>query len=234
MSVGAAVTAGLTLLSGAINGMTKGSQGGSSVDTQQIANNVSTGVNQEIKNANFTPDFVKNAKYTPNVQPKTAEAPKESFSDKFNKFKAGAKEVGDRVNTYANTAANVMGAASNMAPNNNMGTVQAPTIASDERLKEDLKKEDPIDCFAQIDAYLYKYTPEAQAMYGKDGTVNNDQNFGVMAQDLAQNPITAAAVEKDENGYLMLDGGRLSSINTAMISELCKKVQELENIIYGR
>lgn len=110
-------------------------------------------------------------------------------------------------------------------------------VASDERLKNILKTEDPIDCFAKIDAYLYKYTPEARSMYpdeSEGGGVNGDENFGVMAQDLAANPITAPAVEEDENGYLMLNGGRLSSINTAMISELCRKVQELEKAVYGR
>lgn len=114
--------------------------------------------------------------------------------------------------------------------------VELRDIHSDERLKRILRTEDPVDCFAKIDSYIYKYTPEARAMYGDEeqgGTVNGEENFGVMAQDLQKNPLTQAAVKEDENGYLMLDGGRLSSINTAMIAELCKKVKELEAAVYG-
>lgn len=140
----------------------------------------------------------------------------------------------------------LIGAAGNASKGNGTTNIQPAAtgdqtenqnVASDERLKNILKTEDPIDCFAKIDAYLYKYTPEARSMYpdeSEGGGVNGDENFGVMAQDLAANPITAPAVEEDENGYLMLNGGRLSSINTAMISELCRKVQELEKVVYGR
>lgn len=133
-----------------------------------------------------------------------------------------------------NGTINIQSAAQPAATGNQTGN---QNVASDERLKNILKTEDPIDCFAKIDAYLYKYTPEARSMYpdeSEGGGVNGDENFGVMAQDLAANPITAPAVEEDENGYLMLNGGRLSSINTAMISELCRKVQELEKAVYGR
>lgn len=115
--------------------------------------------------------------------------------------------------------------------------VELRDIHSDERLKRILRTEDPVDCFAKIDSYIYKYTPEARELYGDEehgGTVNDEENFGVMAQDLKENPLTQAAVKEDENGYLMLDGGRLSSINTAMIAELCKKVKELEAAVYGR
>lgn len=114
----------------------------------------------------------------------------------------------------------------------------AQPISSDERLKDiEAKDLDPIDCFAQIDSYLYRYKPGVVDAYNgqeKGSPVNDEQNFGVMAQDLQANPLTRAAVEEDNNGYLMLDGGRLSSINTAMIAELCKKVKELEEYIYGR
>jgi hypothetical protein len=55
-----------------------------------------------------------------------------------------------------------------------------------------------------------------------------------MAQELQGNPLTAPAVKTDEKGNLALDTGRLTSINTAMIAELCKKVMELEGQLYGR
>lgn len=131
-----------------------------------------------------------------------------------------------------------------MSPGGNAPQIQpqqvagGQPIASDENGKCDIRKEmegkDPIDIFAQIDAYLYKYKPEYQQEYAGTGMTNNEDNFGVMAQDLQANPITQAAVKEDSHGHLALDGSRLSSINTAMISELCKRIEDLESAIYGR
>lgn len=108
-------------------------------------------------------------------------------------------------------------------------------VMSDENLKEDIQKAGGvIPEFAEIDSFLYKYKPEAQEQYAGTGRVNNENNFGVMAQDLQQNPLTQATVVEDENGNLSVDGSRLATVNTAVISELCRKVMELENIVYGR
>lgn len=108
-------------------------------------------------------------------------------------------------------------------------------VMSDENLKEDVQEAGGIiPEFAEIDSYLYKYKPEAQEQYAGTGRVNNENNFGVMAQDLQQNPLTQATVIEDENGNLSVDGSRLATVNTAVISELCRKVMELENIVYGR
>lgn len=176
--------------------------------------------------------------------------------DKYNQLHGGDadgwkdKSVWEKVGTTLNNAYtdySIGSAAVNKITPPNAGVpggLQAPQVqtvqqvSSDEKLKDVISEDvDPIDCFAQIDSYLYRYKPEVVERYNghENGSpVNDDQNFGVMAQDLQANPLTAPAVKEDENGYLMLDGGRLSSINTAMIAELCKKVQELEEYIYGR
>ena len=108
-------------------------------------------------------------------------------------------------------------------------------ISSDEHLKENIEEAGGIiPMMAQIDSYLYNYKPEAQEEYAGTGMMNNDNNLGVMAQELQENPLTAPAVKTDEKGNLALDTGRLTSINTAMIAELCKKVMELEEQMYGR
>ena len=108
-------------------------------------------------------------------------------------------------------------------------------ISSDEQLKEDIEEAGGIiPMMAQIDSYLYKYKPEAQEEYAGTGMMNDDNNLGVMAQELQENPLTAPAVKTDAKGNLALDTGRLTSINTAMIAELCKKVMELEGQLYGR
>lgn len=121
----------------------------------------------------------------------------------------------------------------NTRKNTPIETKQYENTISDENLKDVQGNVDPIEAFSNIDAYLYKYKPEAQAMYGDEGKVNNEENFGVMAQELAENPLTAAAVNEDENGYLEVDGSRLSTMNTAVIGELCKRIMALEAQVYG-
>ena len=108
-------------------------------------------------------------------------------------------------------------------------------VSSDEKLKTGIEEAGGlVPLFSTIDSYLYKYKPEAQEEYAGTGMVNGDNNLGVMAQELQQNPLTQPAVKTDDKGNLALDTGRLTSINTAMIAELCKKVQAIEEQMYGR
>ena len=115
----------------------------------------------------------------------------------------------------------------------------APMV-SDERLKnrerlERIFQDDgAIDAFSKIDAFVYNYTDKAQKMYGKEKGVDNRPHFGPIAQDLAKNPVTSGTVHKDENGFLNVDTRQLSLTNTAMISQLARKVQELEERLGGR
>ncbi len=77
-----------------------------------------------------------------------------------------------------------------------------------------------------IDNYVYTYTDEAKEAY-PDQT-NGDVNIGPMAQDLEKNPITASAVQEDENGIKHVDGTRLALDAIAMISDMSKRISELE------
>lgn len=77
-----------------------------------------------------------------------------------------------------------------------------------------------------IDNYVYTYTDEAKEAY-PDQT-NGDVNIGPMAQDLEKNPITASAVKEDENGIKHVDGTRLALDAIAMISDMSKRISELE------
>lgn len=115
----------------------------------------------------------------------------------------------------------------------------APMV-SDERLKNKERLEQlfqgdgAIDAFSKIDAYVYKYNNKAQNLYGGQKGVDKETHFGPIAQDLAKNPVTNGTVHKDENGYLNVDTRQLSLTNTAMISQLARKVQELEEKLGGR
>lgn len=102
---------------------------------------------------------------------------------------------------------------------------------SDERLKElyGEKAPDLIECFKNIDAYMFKYKKEAQELYGKRCGVDDDKHVGVMAQELESNPATAAAVSTDENGYKEVDAKEMTLVNTAVLSEIAKKLDDMEN-----
>lgn len=114
-----------------------------------------------------------------------------------------------------------------------VGNYGAPMV-SDERLKRLFKDDGAIDAFSKIDAYVYKYNNKAQNLYGGQKGVDKETHFGPIAQDLAKNPVTNGTVHKDENGYLNVDTRQLSLTNTAMISQLARKVQELEEKLGGR
>ena len=107
---------------------------------------------------------------------------------------------------------------------------------SDERTKtlDEKTGEEPIDAFARINSYLYKYKPEAQAHYqGKYG-IDDKEHFGPMAQELADNPITESTVQPNEDGFLTVDTKQLTMTNTAMIAQLSRKIQELEAKLGGK
>jgi hypothetical protein len=102
------------------------------------------------------------------------------------------------------------------------------TVVSDERLKQIFGENKPIECFGKIHSYTFKYTPEAQdAMQGREH-VDNKEHFGVMAQELAANPLTASVVIKNPDGHLSVDTPQLTMANTAMIAELARNVKDLQ------
>ena len=109
---------------------------------------------------------------------------------------------------------------------------------SDERLKrlQRLFGDDgALDAFSKIDAYVYNYNDKAKQLYDRNnGSVDDNTHFGPMAQDLARNPVTEGTVHKDDNGYLEVDTRQLTLTNTAIISQLARKVQELEEKVGGR
>lgn len=107
-------------------------------------------------------------------------------------------------------------------------------VVSDERLKEIFGEETPIDSFAKIHAYEFKYTPQAQEMMNGEDHVDDKEHLGVMAQELLENPATSACVIRDTDGFLKVDTAQLTMANTATIAELSRKVQKLEEMIGER
>lgn len=104
-------------------------------------------------------------------------------------------------------------------------------LSSDETLKNiygDALSDRLIEDFAKIDAINFTYTPEAQEEYNGDNAVDDKEHIGVKAQELAENPATAGAVEMDDKGNLEIDTRHLSAANTAVIGELSRRVLTLE------
>ena len=102
---------------------------------------------------------------------------------------------------------------------------------SDERMKEIV--DDATERYGSlskmiegIDNYVYEYTDEAKEKY-PDQT-NDEVNIGPMAQSLEENPITASAVEEDADGIKHVNGTRLALDAIALISDMSKRISELE------
>ena len=110
----------------------------------------------------------------------------------------------------------------------------AADAASDERLKNIFgDNEDAIKCFAKINAIKFTYNDKAKEIPdGENKGIDDDPHYGVKAQELAENPLTASAVKRDPlSDYLTIDIRELTTANTAIISELCKRVLIIEKVL---
>jgi hypothetical protein len=106
--------------------------------------------------------------------------------------------------------------------------------SSDERLKNIFgDNEDAIKAFAKINAIEFTYNDKAKEIpNGESNGVDDDKHFGVKAQELAENPLTESAVKKDPlSEYLEIDTKELTMANTAIISEICKRILILEKVL---
>lgn len=145
---------------------------------------------------------------------------------KWKKVNDIRKKIGEGLNNVG-TNAQVDGSIASFTP-------ISPTVVSDERLKDIFGEETPIDCFAKIHSYEFKYTPQAQEMMQGKDHVDDKEHLGVMAQELLMNPATSACVIKDTDGFLKVDTAQLTMANTATIAELSRKVQQLEQMLGER
>lgn len=101
-------------------------------------------------------------------------------------------------------------------------------MCSDERLKELFGKDDIVECFSRINSYEFKYTPEALELYNGTKGVDEGTNVGVMAQELENNPVTENVVIEDENGYKNIDTNKLTTANSAVLADVCKRLLAIE------
>lgn len=106
-------------------------------------------------------------------------------------------------------------------------------VTSDERLKRIFgDNPDAIEAFARLDSIKFTYNDKAKEIHpNEENGVDNDQHYGIKAQDLEKNPYTAAVVSKDPNGYKQIDPAELTSANTAVIAEICKRLLIIEKVL---
>lgn len=103
-------------------------------------------------------------------------------------------------------------------------------VSSDSRLKNTEPAFDLVEAMARLNAYDFTYTPEAQAMNDPTCSIDDDEHIGMLAQELKANPITESTV-KQIGDYLAVDTKELTMVNTAVLTSICKKLQELEQKI---
>lgn len=102
------------------------------------------------------------------------------------------------------------------------------TGLSDERCKDLEDRANGLSKLLEpIDAYIYKYKESAQEKYPEE--TDDNTHVGPMAQQLAENPVTAGAVEPDKDGTLHVNGTQLALQAIAAIADLSKRVSEMEN-----
>lgn len=114
------------------------------------------------------------------------------------------------------------------------GSDYMQTYASDERLKNiSGGNQDIIDLFSKINSIEFTYNDKAKKALGnKDSGVDNDRHVGVIAQELASNPITSSAVVQDpQTGYLQVDTKEMTMANSAVLADLCKRVIAIEQAL---
>jgi hypothetical protein len=86
--------------------------------------------------------------------------------------------------------------------------------------------DDLMNAYRNIDAVAFEYNEEGQKL---DPTVGNELRSGVIAQQVEEQPMLAAAVKTDpETGYKMLDTRQIAASNMAAISEIVKALDKLK------
>lgn len=156
---------------------------------------------------------------------------------KINKPTTSSGGSGGGMGAMANMFQGIMGAGGEGA--GDMGAdagdmADAADSASDERLKNIFgDNEDAIKCFAKINAIKFTYNDKAHDIPGgEEKGIDNDAHYGVKAQELAENPLTESAVKKDPlSDYLTIDIKELTTANTAIISEICKRILIIEKLL---
>ena len=119
------------------------------------------------------------------------------------------------------------------AGSNILNSVVTSKMASDERLKNIFgDNEDIIKVFSKINAIEFKYNDKAHDIPGgEEKGIDEDLHLGIKAQDLEKSPLTESAVSEDESGNKIVDTKELTMANSAVLSEICKRLEAIEKVL---
>jgi len=86
------------------------------------------------------------------------------------------------------------------------------------------------DLYAKyIRNYLYTYKDQAKAI---DPSIDpNEEHIGPMAQDIEK--VAPDCVKETENGTKVVDGNRLALVNSGVIADLARRIDDLEIRLFG-
>lgn len=106
------------------------------------------------------------------------------------------------------------------------GGMRPPMSTSDKDAKLTKKASGPLveDAARKMKGSPYSYKDEYLPPEQKPGEVN----YGPMAQELEQNPITATTVKKDESGMRMVDMSKLVKAQSGVIAHLQEQIDALK------
>lgn len=91
-------------------------------------------------------------------------------------------------------------------------------LLSDRRAKEDVRRTDLADAIGkEVHGVTFEYKP---------GEGDRDPHFGILAQEIER--VIPGVVKKGSDGMRRVDAGQLTMGNTATISELARRIMELE------
>lgn len=150
---------------------------------------------------------------------------------------SGGSGSGMQVGTYqapdSGSGGNANGALIDAGSSVLQSVVNSKMQSSDERLKNIFgENEDIIKLFSKINAIEFKYNDKAHDIPGgEEKGIDEDLHLGIKAQDLEKNPLTASAVSEDESGNKIVDTKELTMANSAVLSEICKRLEAIEKVL---
>jgi hypothetical protein len=107
------------------------------------------------------------------------------------------------------------------------------TDTSDERLKNIFGDDkDAIEVFSKLNSIEFKYNDKAKQIHPNgENNVDDDLHYGLKAQDLEKSPLTEAVVSEDNSGYKQVNTAELTMVNSAVISDICKRLLAIEKVL---
>jgi hypothetical protein len=91
---------------------------------------------------------------------------------------------------------------------------------------------DAIEVFSKLNSIEFKYNDKAKQIHPNgENNVDDDLHYGLKAQDLEKSPLTEAVVSEDNSGYKQVNTAELTMVNSAVISDICKRLLAIEKVL---